>query len=383
MRKLGLVLSVAVLAGGTAAHAQTSGGISNIGFSAGSTVNSNGVTLSYNQPDTTAGTSPGGPPGASFNSFVDIGRTAITFESSNITSSAPFVNTNSFSNVSFTVTNNIVDPAKPATFTSTITAAGLGFYLADTSNCLYSGCAQAVGSTFGQLGSTGATVGFNFSITSQALNDDGTLQDTGPVTLKTLSGSLGINRDGSQASLFLDRELGTAGNAEARPSGARSLMNFGETRGDDFDGTSGDIGLASAIGYAWDATDISFDLLSTQFQRLTYRTSVFSTTDNTCIGTTSICLVAYSGFGDPVGRDGSVTDFSGLFGPISSFTQPLFGTIGGVNFSPTTFAIPTFDGISGSFETAPVPEPATWTMMIAGFGLLGAALRRRRVLAYN
>jgi hypothetical protein len=29
--------------------------------------------------------------------------------------------------------------------------------------------------------------------------------------------------------------------------------------------------------------------------------------------------------------------------------------------------------------TAPVPEPATWMMMIAGFGLTGAAMRRRTV----
>ena len=30
-----------------------------------------------------------------------------------------------------------------------------------------------------------------------------------------------------------------------------------------------------------------------------------------------------------------------------------------------------------------VPEPATWAMLISGFGVLGAALRRRRLLAYN
>ena len=28
-----------------------------------------------------------------------------------------------------------------------------------------------------------------------------------------------------------------------------------------------------------------------------------------------------------------------------------------------------------------VPEPATWAMMITGFGLIGMAMRRRRVLA--
>ncbi len=33
--------------------------------------------------------------------------------------------------------------------------------------------------------------------------------------------------------------------------------------------------------------------------------------------------------------------------------------------------------ISSSDATAPVPEPATWAMMIGGFGLTGAAMRRR------
>jgi len=31
-----------------------------------------------------------------------------------------------------------------------------------------------------------------------------------------------------------------------------------------------------------------------------------------------------------------------------------------------------------AFKTSAVPEPATWAMMIAGFGLAGAAIRRRR-----
>ena len=34
-----------------------------------------------------------------------------------------------------------------------------------------------------------------------------------------------------------------------------------------------------------------------------------------------------------------------------------------------------------TYEAAPVPEPATWAVMIAGFGLSGAALRRRRALS--
>ncbi|HEX7946054.1 MAG TPA: PEPxxWA-CTERM sorting domain-containing protein, partial [Phenylobacterium sp.] len=34
--------------------------------------------------------------------------------------------------------------------------------------------------------------------------------------------------------------------------------------------------------------------------------------------------------------------------------------------------------VTGSSVTGGVPEPATWAMMIAGFGLAGATLRRRR-----
>jgi hypothetical protein len=33
-------------------------------------------------------------------------------------------------------------------------------------------------------------------------------------------------------------------------------------------------------------------------------------------------------------------------------------------------------------QTAAVPEPGTWAMMILGFGVVGASLRRRRVLAF-
>lgn len=38
-----------------------------------------------------------------------------------------------------------------------------------------------------------------------------------------------------------------------------------------------------------------------------------------------------------------------------------------------------FDSIAGAFKGGAVPEPSTWTMLILGFGVLGAALRRRQV----
>jgi hypothetical protein len=44
--------------------------------------------------------------------------------------------------------------------------------------------------------------------------------------------------------------------------------------------------------------------------------------------------------------------------------------------------VPTFDFNTGVLSFNGVPEPKTWMSMILGFGLLGAALRRRRVLSY-
>lgn len=38
----------------------------------------------------------------------------------------------------------------------------------------------------------------------------------------------------------------------------------------------------------------------------------------------------------------------------------------------------TVSGLGEGFALAPVPEPATWAMLIVGFGLAGSALRRRR-----
>jgi hypothetical protein len=49
-------------------------------------------------------------------------------------------------------------------------------------------------------------------------------------------------------------------------------------------------------------------------------------------------------------------------------------TVGGQPGSFAQVKQLSFEGVSA------IPEPATWTMMIAGFGLAGAALRRRRTL---
>lgn len=72
---------------------------------------------------------------------------------------------------------------------------------------------------------------------------------------------------------------------------------------------------------------------------------------------------------------------SGFFGlrsdtAFTSVTFALVGTPGGI-LEP--FGI---DNVRSNAGVAAVPEPASWAMMIAGFGMAGGALRRRGRLAF-
>ena len=52
-------------------------------------------------------------------------------------------------------------------------------------------------------------------------------------------------------------------------------------------------------------------------------------------------------------------------------------TIEVLGMTSSTNAAATFAG-TATFNAATVPEPASWALMIGGFGLVGAAMRRRR-----
>jgi len=300
--------------------------------------------------------------GSDFTSFVTSGGGPISFESSNVVSGHS-VQSYSSTSVGFSFVN---DGSKPVQFDSEITAAGLGFYLADvTGGCQYSSCDEVSGvslldlTRFIPLGSAGE-VGFDFSI-----------QDNGE-DLFRVSGSSAISYVNGNA--FFDDKFGTGSYKDG--TGAMGLLK-------NFTLASGKSDSA-AHGFAWDATAVSF-LLGEGRHNLTYNTKVYSTSNANSLSC-GASLVAYSGFGDPIGRGGGVqalTSFSrnGSLDATSSGC-PANGPIKGLTFTPTTFDPPVLkDGVLTYDRPGNgVPEPATWAMMILGFGGIGAALRRRRVL---
>ena len=75
---------------------------------------------------------------------------------------------------------------------------------------------------------------------------------------------------------------------------------------------------------------------------------------------------------------------AGAFGGAQSVGRRMTYDFGGQKVTSVEFMS---SGNSFEFDniatTSAVPEPATWAMMITGFGLAGAAMRRRRAtLAY-
>jgi PEP-CTERM motif len=63
-----------------------------------------------------------------------------------------------------------------------------------------------------------------------------------------------------------------------------------------------------------------------------------------------------------------------------SFTSRTNSTFGfRIGTSSADNVGPLLDSVS--FSVAPIPEPASWAMLIAGFGLVGTAMRRRRTAA--
>lgn len=157
------------------------------------------------------------------------------------------------------------------------------------------------------------------------------------------------------------------------------------------------IGSRDFLGFQWDTTDIlvNFEpgttLAPGESATLTYETIVQSTTNSNCLSGPSGCLISYASFGDPLGRSGggggSLAGGLSAMSALGDLAVPsALSTVGsdpeGLLFGQFAFFIPTFkDGVlTYVLDPTSVPEPDNWALMIAGFGLVGATLRRRRRL---
>lgn len=374
MFRLALAATCCALAVGTAAQAQVT-----IGGSATSTTTVDGST---GTPQTGTGVVIGESGTSAYSSQFNIGAQSITFESGS-TMSGSAITTTSTSRIDLNVTNTADGRIAP-TLLSQITAAGMGVYIGDnsTGQCFTgAGCAQARDSlTFSSFANSSTAIPLaETRVDFQVLQDNKVLYETrGSLEYIALGGQVFTINNTANA----DNVVGA--NSLTALNGFVTLDKFGFLNPN---GTSD-----SALGFAWDATDIGVNLNtigSGSTSNISYVVNVQTQSDANCVGTD--CLVAYAGFGDPIGRGGDISTLSAIaFSGFSRFSfAPVTGPnfIGGVNFSPETFSTAGFD-VNGNLVLNPtgpggVPEPATWMSMILGFGLLGAALRRRRVFAYG
>jgi len=363
MRRIGIAFaSLAALAAGSA---QAQGRIVDVTGSVSNEVTINGLTTNTVTPGQTTSEGSGG----SWDSYIDIGSAEITFESSNAVSGL-YVSVTSSSVLQLGITNYTAEDIDP-TLHSTITPAGFGFYIADQSgDCggnIYTGCPQAGGGVFqdlyylGDYINTLGTASFEFEIFD------------GDTLIYSALGALELMYDPDNG-VYLNRTFS---------EDALGLPPILTTDEPEY------FGNISEFGYLWGAKDITLDLatlLAGETRTLTYKTSVTSTSYAGCTIETPYCLVAYSGFGDPIGRGGAIDAAFAAAAAFGALDAPL---VSGINFEPATFNLPTFDAATGDifFEMrnggggGAVPEPGAWAVMILGLGLAGAALRRRPRLA--
>jgi len=220
-------------------------------------------------------------------------------------------------------------------------------------------------------GKTIASASFSFNVYG---NSYGTPGDLTPA-LFTLNGSVSLGFDDSGHIV----ETSNVADAESILNGFAPIYPTLDGFGHPLPITNAD----RIAGYEWDETNVNVVLnqllgagLSTN---LYYVATASVDIAMPCVSATE-CLVAYSGFGDPVGRGGGVSaDFASFFRS-SSDPSACPEDTSRICFSPQT--IVPFSNLSTDGGRGGIPEPATWVSMIMGFGLAGAALRRRGALSH-
>lgn len=376
MRSLAYVIACGALLAGTSAHAvnldivgKASGDISlgNQSFPM-----ANGMVADFGP----SGEGPGY--GGSTETKVKVTPAYASFESG-VAVSGPQAAAQSNSGLNVQIINTAEEAISLDSVGSTIIPAGLGFYMQDRTgnlvgNNIFTGYGQDGASSFGALftddlaNTTFARAGFTFDIYGDDYIYGENNINLEAIPLYTLSGEL---------TLSFDQYGGVVRGGSVNGPDFYS-ENF-EDVGLFLDGFNTEFDNDFALAYNWGQTDIDVILNKImqggESTNLYYRTTAYADTTVGCVGESLTCIVAYSGFGDPIGRGGGVS-----LAAARGFSTQSLDSIDYLKFDPQLIDPfrPTISAITDA-----VPEPSTWAMLVMGFGLLGAALRRRRVLSYS
>jgi hypothetical protein len=164
--------------------------------------------------------------------------------------------------------------------------------------------------------------------------------------------------------------------ALAGPSGATALIA----------GTGWQSDTVSAAGIASNASPITFTVAPGT-------SDIFSLTDG--LGLKDLFTVTIGGAVTAMSTVTNYpTSFDNTLGPAAATAGPAWSDSGTshlqLDFAPGTYSLSiasncsssscpaTFDDRLDLANLAPVPEPATWAVMLLGFGALGVSMRRRR-----
>lgn len=368
-------VAVAALAYGSTANAQVTAVVTEstatVSLSNGTTVFSgDNLSGSLNGTDLSGG---------SYDSTSSVDGPEIVFKNGNI-SAGNFATVSSITSLDISFTNDTGAALRPR-LTSTILPAGLGLLVTD-------GCGTGPVRMCGETGRGGvsfldlpsalsgsnnsnriAMAGFDFRIFS------------GEREVYGLTGSVSLLYDFETEQNILVTDLGAAGNA---------LTGFKQITYE---------GRPTALAFGWDATQIGFELPdelaagASSTLRYVTKFTTFSRSPRAQDGCSS--ALAFGEFGDPVGRGGSIPPpalaASALAAPAALGSEDGCGGSGGAFTLPPPrastfrFARPTFRNGTLDIQLLPpfggtVPEPASWALMLGGFGLAGAALRRKRAV---
>ena len=170
------------------------------------------------------------------------------------------------------------------------------------------------------------------------------------------------------ASVVLATQADAATYLASRAVGANGFVDLSITT----DGTLGNLATANIVDYTIKLTDTHGTLT------LTRANSGYAITSGLSATATNL-LFDFSGTGYALFQSpsvGSGRDVYCLAGQTCGFYSHAENLLVGTDYTATGISTTARSGVQ-IVATAGVPEPATWAMMVLGFGAVGGALRRR------